>query len=325
MKIFVGGSLETVPRDKELCGDFVVALAHAIMEQGHTLLNGCRSSLDETTAKAAQEWLLKNSIQPTDRIKSYCLKGAKPRHAIGRVLYSELSDWSMGHPDLKLPEQIAQADVTMFVAGGEGTYWAKNWAYYGRKPILGIPRFGGAGETIYEQELARLRANIPALAEEYELLNQLVTGNFESYARETINRAARLAVPRSVFAIMSFKQEFDDVYDSYRTACNEFDFKAERTDDPGAPKSNERILPRIELGIRQSAIVMADVTDESPNVFYELGFAKALRKDVIVTAKEGTDLPFDISDIPILYWKTQSELKQKLKTSLSALKHKYGI
>jgi hypothetical protein len=54
MRIFVGGSLENVPRDKDLGFDFVAALARAIVEQDHTLLNGCRSSLDLETAKAAQ-------------------------------------------------------------------------------------------------------------------------------------------------------------------------------------------------------------------------------------------------------------------------------
>lgn len=165
-RIFVGGPQENVPRDKENCFDFVVALARATVEQGHTLLNGCRSSLDLETAKEAQDWLVNSRRQPAGRIKSYCLKGAKPVHNIGKVLYSGLSDWNMSHPDLKLPEQIDQADVTIFVAGGEGTFWAKNWAFYARKAILGIPRFGGAGETIYEQELTRLRATIPPVAEE---------------------------------------------------------------------------------------------------------------------------------------------------------------
>jgi len=325
LRIFIGGSLENVPRDKEDCFTFVAALARATVEQGHTLLNGCRSSLDLGTAKAAQDWLVNNGRQPADQIKSYCLKGAKPVHNVGRVLYSELSDWNMSHPDLKLPEQIDQADVTIFVAGGEGTFWAKNWAYYARKPILGIPRFGGAGETIYEQELTRLRAAIPPVAEEYEMLNQLVTDNFQKYANDTIDLAKRLAMPRSVFAIMTFKPEFADVIDSYQSAFGEFDFKAERTDDPESPESLERIIPRIEMGIRRSAIVIADVSESSPNVFYELGFAKALGKDVIVTAKEGTPRPFDISDVPILYWQSQIELKQKLRACLAGLRHKYGM
>lgn len=325
MKIFVGGSVDNVPRDKASCRDFVSALARAIVEQNHTLLNGCRSSLDETIANAAQEWLVNNKTEPNEQIISYCLKNDTPVHTIPTLRTSELSDWQMNHPQLHPPEQIDEADVTIFVAGGEGTFWAKNWAFYARKPIVGIPRFGGAGEEIYRQELTRLKATVPAVAKEYETLNQLVTGSFEKYAKAIIDRAGRFAIPRSIFAIMSFKPQYDVVLESYRSVCDEFDFKAARTDDPESPNSAERIVTRIEMGIRQSAIVIADVSDESPNVFYELGFAKALGKDVIVTAKKGTPPPFDIYDVPIVFWKTQKELKEKLRARLIGLKKKYGI
>jgi hypothetical protein len=227
----------------------------------------------------------------------------------------------MSHPDLKVPEQIDMADVTIFVAGNEGTFWAKNWASYARKLILGVPRFGDAGETIFNQELMHFRASYPILAEEYEILNQLVINDIENYAKDIINLAERLVTPRSVFTIMSFKQEFDDVYDSYKSVCKEFGFEAERTDES---ESLERIIPRIEIGIRQSAIVLADVSGLSPNIFYEIGFAKALGKDVIITAKQGTNLPFDLSDIPTIFWNTQTELKQDLRKRLDSIKHKYG-
>src|ERR1017187_4434212 len=261
MRVFVGGSLRIVPRDLPLCREFAVALGREIVQQGHVLLNGCRSLLDKEVAASAQEWLVSNGRDPEESIISYCQMSAPPVHTFGRVRASSLADWQMNHPELKVPEQIDLAGATIFVAGGEGTFWAKNWAFYARKPILGIPRFGGAGETIYYQEVARLRAAIPAVAEESEMLNQLVTDNFQKYANDTIDLAKRLAIPRSVFAIMTFKPEFADVIDSYQSACGEFDFKAERTDDPESPHSLERIIPRIEMGIRQSAIVIADVSE----------------------------------------------------------------
>ena len=59
--------------------------------------------------------------------------------------------------------------------------------------------------------------------------------------------------------------------------------------------------------------MIADVSDLSPNVFYELGYAKALGKDVIVTAKKGTQLPFDIGDIPAIFWEIQEDLKEGLR------------
>jgi hypothetical protein len=279
------------------------------VKQGYVLLNGCRSSLDQEIATAAHEWLSNNVGDPKAHIISYCLKTEKPIHTLGKVGYSALSDWQMNHSELKVPEQIKEADATIFVAGSEGTFWARNWAYFARKLILGIPRFGGAGEIIYQQELKRLKETSREAAEEYEMLNSL-SDDSSALAHEVIRLAKRLAKPGNVFTIMSFDEKYIDVFDSYKQVCAEFEFEAERTDES---TSLERIIPRIEAGIRNSAIVIADVSEMSPNVFYELGFAKALGKDVIVTAKRETPLPFDIGDVPVIFWESQRELKDELR------------
>jgi hypothetical protein len=320
MRIFVGGSLRDVPRDSDLCSQFVAALGTEIVRQGHVLLNGCRSSLDLEIATAAQAWLASNGVNPKERIISYCLKSDKPVHSFGTVRYSALMDWQMNHCELELPEQIELAGATIFIAGSEGTFWSKNWASFARKLILGIPRFGGAGEAIYNQELKRLREAYPSVAEDYETLNSL-SDNITDFAKEVVCLVERLVTPRNVFTIMSFKREFHDVFASCKEVCREFKFEAERTDET---TSLERILPRIETGIRKSAFVIADVSDQSPNVFYELGYAKALGKDVIVTAKKGTQLPFDVGDIPTIFWEIQEDLKEGLRKCLAGLVSKYG-
>jgi hypothetical protein len=320
MRILVGGSLHNVPRDSELCREFVAALGREIVKQGHVLLNGCRGSVDKEIATAAQEWISGSGGDPNKSIISYCLKSAEPVHRFGRVRQSSLLDWYMNHAELRIPEQIEQADATIFVAGHNGTFLAKNWAFYARKPILGVPRFGGAGETIYDQELVRLRANSPTTAEDYETLNQVSTDS-SHYVKEVLALAERLVTPRSVFTIMSFKREFRDVYATYKEVCKEFGFEAERTDES---VSLERIVPRVEKGIRGSAFVIADVSEGTPNVFYEVGFARGLGKDLIMTAKKGTQLPFDVGDIPAIFWEIQEDLKERLRKCLAGLRGKYG-
>ena len=59
-------------------------------------------------------------------------------------------------------------------------------------------------------------------------------------------------------------------------------------------------------------IVIADVTFGSVNVYYELGFAEALGKDVIVIAKKDTPLPFDTNDIPTAFFEDQTRLEESL-------------
>jgi hypothetical protein len=314
MRIFVGGSFQSATRDLDLCQEFVQALGREIVRQGHVLLNGCRSPLDAAIAQAAEDWLVENEKDPGEHILSYCLKDQKPIHVLGTVRYSALSDWEMTHAELRLPEQIDRAHVAIFVGGSEGTFGARNWAHWARKPILGIPRFGGSGETIYEQELDR-RQEIASSVREYELLNELAA-RMSQYAKDVVDLAERVVIPRSVFPILSFKQEFRDVSASYRDVCREFDFSAERTDESD---SSERIVPRIEDGIRQAAFVIADITEYSPNVFYEVGFARGMGKEVIATAKRGTQLPFDFSDVPVIWWDIQEELKEGLRKRIAAI------
>jgi hypothetical protein len=320
MRILVVGSLRNVARDPKLCLEFVAALGSEIVKQGHVLLNGCRNSVDKEVASAAQEWLTRSGKDPDKSIISYCIKSAEPVHRFGRVRQSSLPDWQMNHAELRIPEQIEQADATIFVAGHNGTFLAKNWAFYARKPILGVPRFGGAGRTIYDQELVRLRVNSPTTAEDYETLNQVST-DISHYAKEVVALAERLVTPRSVFTIMSFNREFRDVYATYKEVCQEFGFEAERTDES---VSLERIVPRVEKGIRGSAFVIADVSEGTPNIFYEVGFARGLGKDLIMTARKGTELPFDVVDIPAIFWEIQEDLKEGLRKCLASLRAKYG-
>jgi hypothetical protein len=320
MRILVGGSLREVPREPDLCREFVAALGREIVQQRHVLLNGCQGSVDKEIATAAKGWLESNGGNPDHSIISYRLRNYAQVHEIGRVRLSSLLDWQMNHAELRIPEQIEQADAAIFVAGREGTFLAKNWAFYARKPILGVPRFGGAGETIYDQELARLRIISPTIAEDYETLNQVST-HISHHVKEVVALAERLVTPRTVFTIMSFKREFRDVYASCKEVCLEFGFVAERTDESG---SLERIMPRVEKGIRGSGIVIADVSESSPNVLYEMGFARGLGKDVIMTAKKGTTLPFDVGDIPAIFWEIQDDLKEGLRKCLANLKSKYG-
>ncbi|MEO6232389.1 MAG: hypothetical protein ABIP10_19825 [Ferruginibacter sp.] len=67
-----------------------------------------------------------------------------------------------------------------------------------------------------------------------------------------------------------------------------------------------------------------DLSEERPNVYYELGLAQGLHKPVIITAKKGTALPFDVADIPIILWEGQKELKEKLRERISLIAPKQG-
>jgi hypothetical protein len=311
MKIFVGGSLDNISRNQELCRSFIQRLGERIVDRDHTLLTGCRGSLDQAIAEAAGAWLDKNGRDVRKQILSYRLKHEEPVHRVGRIQVSKREDWELTHPDLDSPEQIADADVTVFVAGGQGTFHAANWARIADKPVLGIGQFGGSGEAIFEKERERFGKRYAQLVslEDFDMLNQ-DTADVDQLAADVIQLCENLMVPNTVFIVMSFKAEFNVIYKVYERLCKGLKLNAVRTDKTF---SLEKIRPRILDGIRHSAFVIADVTEMSPNVFYEVGFAEGLGKPVIATAKLDTKLPFDIADTPVLFWESAKDLRSKLQ------------
>ena len=267
--------------------------------------------MDKAVAEAAHKWLVSHARNDRRQLISYRLKNDEPAHRLGRIQVSRRVDWELSHPDLSPPEQIAEADVTVFIAGRDGTFSAANWARIAAKPILGVAQFGGAACQVFEQERGQFNERYAqcVTAQDFDILCQ-DTDDVAQLANDVVTLCERIVTSSVVFTIMPFTEEFRDVYASYSSVCNEFGFSAARTDESD---SGERIIPRILAGIRGAAFVIADVTSPSANVFYEIGFAEGMGKSVIVSAKKGTSLPFDIADIPVLYWSGQEELKEKLR------------
>lgn len=64
----------------------------------------------------------------------------------------------------------------------------------------------------------------------------------------------------------------------------------------------------IEQGIRDSKICLAEITDDNPNVWFELGYAIACGKEVVLICSEQrrTKFPFDIQHRTIIKYTTES-------------------
>ena len=95
---------------------------------------------------------------------------------------------------------------------------------------------------------------------------------------------------RPAFLAISYAPEFDAVKQTVLEAAAAARFRCEVTGDLSSPGP---IMDQVWSGIRAADVVVADVTGMNPNVFYEVGLAHALGKEVIVlTQDSGT--PFDI-------------------------------
>ena len=300
--------------------EFLEFLAKEIADQGHHLVNGCRNEMDRIMAKSVYERLVQKGIDPAKRITCYVSPDTKPAHEFGTILKSRCYNWeSLASSGLDVPETIELADVVIVIGGTEGTKCAANWARITRKPLLPLTNFGGSAAEIFEEELKDfdIRYSDRIEKSEYEILNQ-ITSDLARVAKDTVSLATKTVISRHVFVIMSYSEDpkLCDAYESFQTICKEYEYECIRVD---SASPIDRIVPEIFANIKRAAFVIADLSEPRPNVYFELGFAKGLRKPVIVTAYKGTPLPFDVADIPTIFWEGQKQLKDRLRQRLVAI------
>ena len=319
LKLLVVGGFEEDAKNSADVAEFAKAIGAEIVRQGHVLLSGCRTHLDGLVAEAANEILVGEAQDPKMRLISYVLEKADPVHNFGKVRQSRLVDWELGSPGLMTPEPIDLADVVILIGGYEGTHRAANWSRIAGKPLLPITRFGGAARQIYYAELDRFsRTYAPKIEKtDYENLSD-VTSSCRELAETVLSLAERVKVSNDVFVVMSFADDPDleDAYETFKVVCKSEKYECSRVDDESIVP---RILPEILNRLNRCAFAIVDLSDEKVNVYYELGYGDALGKPLVVTAKEGTQLPFDAKDIPVIFWKNQKSLRDQLTKKIKAI------
>jgi hypothetical protein len=114
-----------------------------------------------------------------------------------------------------------------------------------------------------------------------------------------------------IFVVMPFDSSFDDVYQlGIRAACDEVEAACQRVDEQ---IFQETILERIISQIRSADLIIAEMTGRKANVFYEVGFAHALNKRVILVTRNAEDIPFDLMPFPhVIYDGSIIRLKAEL-------------
>jgi len=119
------------------------------------------------------------------------------------------------------------------------------------------------------------------------------------------------------FVLMPFDPSFDDVYKLgiKGAVAQSPDLVAERVDEQ---IYREGILERIYRQIEVADIIIADMTGQNPNVFYEVGYAHAKGKLCILLTADADDIPFDLKhQRHIVYGKSIVTLRRELEREIS--------
>ena len=76
------------------------------------------------------------------------------------------------------------------------------------------------------------------------------------------------------------------------------------------------IVKEIILNLLTADIVIADLTDYNPNVFWELGIRQSFKHRTITIAENGTNIPSNISVKGTLFYSSAAKMNTKFKKSL---------
>lgn len=132
------------------------------------------------------------------------------------------------------------------------------------------------------------------------------------------------------FVMMPIKKKQTDYEDLYKNHIKRLvehqlvSVKCIRADeDPTLDKSK---IEEIQDRIRNCTFAIADISEKNPNVYYEIGFAKALGKSVIlIKNKHIGKLPFDIRPLDVLIYDREKIGYNDINRQIIASLEKAGL
>ncbi len=119
----------------------------------------------------------------------------------------------------------------------------------------------------------------------------------------------------SIFVAMSFRiEEEPALVDYFRAMQRAIEYlnvaiELRRVDlAEGDFEISQKIMDEIDM----ADVVIADLTLNSRNVYFELGYARGRKRRIVQTARKGTVLEFDIRNWRTIFYRNATELEEKL-------------
>lgn len=124
-------------------------------------------------------------------------------------------------------------------------------------------------------------------------------------------------ISNTAFIIMRMGRDYKegvDICNAIKEVCNSFGIIAERADDI---EHSEKITDVILEKIKTSEFIIADLSGERPNVYYEIGYAHAINKRPILYKNQEAILHFDLAGYNVPEYQNHTELKLLLTKRFS--------
>lgn len=120
--------------------------------------------------------------------------------------------------------------------------------------------------------------------------------------------------PQLCFVLMPFASKYQPIYDDHiRPVVESAGLKCQRVDEVAGTNS---ITWDIWERINRARLLIAELTDQNPNVFYELGLAHAISKDVILVTQSMDFVPFDLRTLRCIVYEYNPRSVRAFETKL---------
>lgn len=118
------------------------------------------------------------------------------------------------------------------------------------------------------------------------------------------------------FIIMQFSDEYNQLFEEViRPTCEGKGFECIRANDK---YTTNPIIQDIIESIHESSVIIANITPDNPNIFYEVGFAHAIKKPTILLCDRiRQNLPFDLSGFRTLFYENTIAGKSSIERDLN--------
>lgn len=260
------------------------------------------------------------------------------------VTLDNASFWDMSAK--RMEAQAARGEILLPLGGTEGALYLTNLYHAAGKHVVPInlpitAKTTGA-QKVYDFGLGRGNAKklfqtTTSNMDPHAWLNRI---NFEDaddvalMVNDYIELLEALERPRA-FAVRLLDPkhtDFDTVEDFFETVVkpvvqDDLGFKLVVVDGIQSVE-HARIDTDIFEKLHRSQLVIADVTGGRPNCFIELGYALGRGLPTIVSAKENSDLPFDIKTFAGHHWKVTGgavERRRLLKEHWQSIQNRAAL
>lgn len=123
------------------------------------------------------------------------------------------------------------------------------------------------------------------------------------------------AIERKLVSVMMpYDTKFSPVYEAMQGAATEVDMVCRRADEIWEKPA---IIQDIVNLIDKSFVVVCDCTGRNPNVFYEIGIAHTLGREVVLITQIEADIPFDLRHLRYIKYLDNDEGRLALTRSLA--------